>query len=170
MKNIELKVNIYNISETLKTLKAIKAKHVGVLKQKDIYYNCVSGRLKLREINNKRNELIFYKRPNLNELKISNYQVVDFNSKNNKSLDFLLSTVFGKKNIVNKERDLWIYKNTRIHIDKVKNLGKFLELETVIKNNDINKAKKEYNELYDKLNLYKFKKHKESYSDLLYKK
>lgn len=170
MKNIELKIILPNTSEILRILETIKAKHVGILKQKDTYYKCVSGRLKLREINNKKNELIFYKRPNLKESKISNYQVVDFNSQSNKSLNSILGIVFGVKNIVYKERDLWIYKNTRVHLDRVKDLGKFLELETVVKKNDVKKAKKEYNELYNKLGLYKFKKHKESYSDLLSKK
>lgn len=170
MKNIELKISINNTSEIVKNLKKIKAEFRGILKQKDTYYKCNSGRLKLREINNnKKNELIFYNRPNLKQSKISNYQIINFNKKNSKSLNYLLISALGKKITVDKERSLWIYKNTRIHLDKVKHLGKFLELETVVKKNNITKAKKEYNELYEKLNLYKFKKYNESYSDLLIK-
>jgi predicted adenylyl cyclase CyaB len=77
---------------------------------------------------------------------------------------------FGKLVTVEKKRSLWMYKNTRIHIDNVKDLGRFLELETVVKNGDIKKAKKEYAEIMELLNLSRYKKERESYSDLLLKK
>lgn len=167
MKNIEVKVSIDNSKEIIKKLKIIKAKHLGILKQKDTYYFCPSGRLKLREINNKKYELIFYKRPNLKQSKISSYQIVNLDKKGSKELNLLLSQSFGVFVIVNKERDLWIYKNTRIHLDKVENLGNFLELETVVKGNNINKYQKEYSGVFNTLDLSKYTKQRKSYSDLL---
>lgn len=79
----------------------------------------------------------------------------------------MLAKEFGEKVVIKKERTLWIYKNTRIHLDKVKKLGKFLELETVVRNADLNQAREEYNEVVRLLNLSNYKRHDKSYSDLL---
>lgn len=169
MKNIELKISVDNHQEIIKSLRVIKAKNLGILIQKDTYYNCPSGRLKLREINNKKYELIFYKRPNLKESKISDIDIINLNKKNNTQFNLFLSKAFGVFVIVNKKRNFWLYKNTRILLDDVKNLGKFLEIETVVKNNNMINAKKEYNEVCSMLNLIKYKRIEKSYSDLLVK-
>lgn len=82
----------------------------------------------------------------------------------------MLTKTFGKLVTVEKRRSLWMYKNTRIHLDKVKHLGTFLELETVVKRDNIKKAKKEYTEMMKLLSLSRYKKERKSYSDLLLKK
>jgi len=167
MKNLELKISIDNVLEITKKLNSIKAKNFGILRQKDIYYDCATGRLKLREINNKKRQIIFYNRPNLKDLKISDYKIINIKHEHDELLQLLLDNACKEKIIVEKQRNLWIYKNTRIHLDKVKNLGQFLELETVIKKNNIIRAKNEYKTIFNLLNLNKFKKHSKSYSDLL---
>src|SRR3972149_5844947 len=62
----------------------------------------------------------------------------------------------------------YLYKNTRIHIDKVKKLGDFLELETVVNDKEkYDEYKKEHSEVIKKFNLNKFEKVAHSYSDLI---
>ncbi len=78
-----------------------------------------------------------------------------------------MSSIYGEKNIVRKKRNLWIYKNTRIHLDDVYGLGGFLEIETVVKNIDIKQARKEHSEIISLLNLLEYKKIDKSYGDLI---
>ncbi len=167
MKNIELKVKLDDGDQIIQTLEKINAKFGGRLNQIDTYYNCQKGRLKLREINNKVFELIYYERPDKKNSKISNYQIVKIEKQRINFLKEILGKLFGKLVVVKKERKLWIHKNTRIHIDKVEKLGNFLELETVVKN--LNDADKEHKEIIKLLQLSKFKKIEKSYSDLLLK-
>jgi hypothetical protein len=75
-KNFELKIPIKNIEGFLKTvrkfLKNKKHKHFIEL-QNDIYYKLDSGRLKLRIINEKIGNLIYYNRNERNKKRVSNY-------------------------------------------------------------------------------------------------
>lgn len=169
MKNIELKIVLSNPEAVILNLKTIKARFIGKIKQIDIYYNCQKGRLKLREINGKSSELIFYQRPDTKKSKVSDYQVLPIKISQVKNIKHILSQAMGEKIIVKKERNLWLYKNTRIHIDKVKNIGNYLELETVVKKGILS-AKKEHQEVIDLLGISKTKKIDVSYSDLLLKR
>ena len=73
--------------------------------------------------------------------------------------------------IVNKKRDLFIYKNTRIHLDDVKNLGTYVELETVFNTNQIEEELiTEHNFVIKSLGLDTLEKIPNSYSDLLINK
>ncbi len=72
--------------------------------------------------------------------------------------------------IVEKKRILYMYKNTRIHLDEVKNLGFFLELETVVKGISKSEAIKEFEEVVNFLELDVKKQIKKSYRDLLIEK
>ncbi|HXK35167.1 MAG TPA: class IV adenylate cyclase [Candidatus Paceibacterota bacterium] len=167
MKNIELKVNIKNDKKKLqKKLKFIHAIHKGIINQQDIYFNCLSGRLKLRNNNNKKYELIFYLRPNKKISKTSNYQIIELSKKSINSIKNILGIVCGFKNTVKKTRDLWFLKNTRIHLDKVFGIGNFLELETLVKRN-LKAAKKEHGNIIKILDLERYKKYSGSYSDML---
>lgn len=170
MKNIELKISINDFRKIGPLLRKLRAKNNGKLHQVDVYYNCKNGRLKTRTINNEKFELIFYQRPNKNGVKTSNYQVSNIKPDKFKKIKSDLDNKFGEKTIVKKQRILWTYKHTRIHLDKVYGLGKFLELETVMKKINLDQAKKEYNEITKHLKLSKYKKYNKSYSDLLLSK
>jgi predicted adenylyl cyclase CyaB len=166
MKNVELKVRIDNFGGVISLLKKLQAKHVGRLLQIDTYYNCSNGRLKIRETKNRASQLVFYKRPDKIGSKTSYYLTNNIERKQTAGLKLILAEALGEKVVVKKERDLWLYKNTRIHLDKVKSLGNFLELETMVEKAGHN-AKKEHNEIIDLLNLSKYKTHAKSYSDML---
>ena len=167
MKNIELKIYFDDFRKITPLLRKMKAKNNGKLHQVDIYYNCKNGRLKARSIDNKKFEIISYQRPDKNGTKTSSYQVSNIKPTKFKKVKSDLDNKFGEKVIVKKQRTLWIYKHTRIHLDKVYGLGKFLELETVVKKINLEQAKKEYNELARQLKVSKYKKYNKSYSDFL---
>jgi len=167
LKNIELKIILPDFQNVLVILKKIRAKFRGNLLQLDTYYNCKNGRLKLREINGKNFELIFYKRPDKKNSKLSDYQIIKLKKKQAKNIKFVLKRSLGEKVLVKKKRNLWIYKNTRIHMDVVKKLGHFLELETVIQGNNFKNARKEHAKIINLLKIDRLKKISTSYSDLL---
>jgi len=167
MKNLELKIKIGNFGGLLLLLKKIKAKYKCRIVQKDTYFNCKNGHLKLREINNKEFELIEYNRPNNLNSKISDYKIEKLSKQVvlKKKKDLLNS--IGISVVVNKKRDLWMTGHTRIHLDSVRKLGKFLELETVIDGISEQSAYKEQNKVITELGLNKYKKCGQSYSDML---
>lgn len=166
MRNIELKIRVNNFREIQKILKLINAQFCDNLNQKDTYFNSQKGRLKIREVNNINFELIYYHRPNKSGLKISNYSRISLTKIQFKKLKSILVSSLGIKVVIFKKRKLWLFKNTRIHLDKVRSLGNFLELETVLKKIKRNDGEKEYLKIYNLLKLEKYKKVEKSYSDL----
>ena len=166
MKNLEIKQSLNDFRDITSRLRELKAHYKGQLLQTDTYYFSSNGRLKIRETNNKKFEIISYQRPNKKKEKISDYQIAKIN-KNDLKTSKNIYGFLGEKIIVKKKRNLWIYKHTRIHLDEVNKLGKFLELETVIKDIDTKQARLEQNELKQKLNLSKNNNLKYSYSDLI---
>jgi predicted adenylyl cyclase CyaB len=169
MTNIELKITLDSFDEIMTRLKKIGATEKGELHQIDTYYNSKRGRLKIREINKRYFELIYYERADTSGSKQSDYSVLKIKLEELETMKFILKNSLGEKVRVEKKRFLWLYKNTRIHLDKVKKLGKFLELETVVKKITSKQAKNEHEEVIKLLNLSKYKKMSVSYSDLIFR-
>ncbi|MFH2029074.1 MAG: class IV adenylate cyclase [Bacteroidota bacterium] len=138
--NLELKLKLASHKEIRKTLRSIKAEFKGILRQKDIYYKTSGMLLKLRTVNGK-HELIKYRRDESGADRWSDYELLFLEGEN---VETYFNDFFETECIVEKSRELWLYKDTRIHLDDVKYLGLFLELETVVKE-DRRKAK----ELFD---------------------
>ncbi len=161
-KNLELKIKINSDNGIKKKLKGL-CKFVGVLNQKDVYYKIDAGLLKLR-IQNGEYFLIKYLRDETSQKRWSNYEILEISSNNAESF---LSSIFEVETIVEKERKLYMYNNTRIHIDTVKNLGLFIELETVIEKITEEEGEKEFSEVVEFLNLDLDKQLKTSYRNLL---
>ncbi|MFA6098255.1 MAG: class IV adenylate cyclase [Patescibacteria group bacterium] len=180
MKNVELKVKVDNFNKVNSSLKNIKAKFQQTLKQIDTYFhpagdppkgdNLPDARFKLREINNRTFELIYYRRPDHEKSKVSDFSVLQLDRKIARQMKNYFKATLGVKVIVKKVRRFWLYKHTRILLDEVSNLGKFLELETVVKGISLSAAKKEQLSVIQELGLNKYKKIARSYSDLLLKK
>lgn len=167
MKNIELKIKINDLRGIENTLKMLGAKYRGILNQTDTYFNSENGRLKIRETNGKSFELIFYRRADKKINSISDYKVLPLTKSQLKLLKKILANSMGVRIIVVKKRMLWLYKNTRIHLDRVNKLGKFLELETVLDKISKIEGEKEYLAIYQFLKLDQYKGIDRSYSDLL---
>src|SRR5205807_9335533 len=98
--------------------------------QDDMFFACRRGRLKLRVFSSSAGELIFYQRPDQAGPKESSFVVTPTASPD--SLREALSRAYGEAGRVRKHRTLYLVGRTRIHLDRVDDLGEFLELEVVL--------------------------------------
>ena len=135
------------------------------MKQLDTYFNVPQGRLKLREIDTHKAELIYYERSDLAESRYSNYQVCDIPE----PIVFkqIATMAMGVKGVVEKQRELWMFGDTRIHLDEVKKLGQFVELETVIHDQTEEQAQREHQLVKDTLGIKEDDLVAGSYSDMV---
>lgn len=161
-KNLEIKVKLANHRIIKQILIKNKIKLAEVLYQKDIYYKVSAGLLKLR-IENENQTLIFYDRNEKSKNRWSDYHLLDIKGTDgSKYFSRFLDTLA----IVEKKRELFLFDNTRIHLDTVKGLGTFLELETRVVNG-LSDAKKRFKFLYDILELKGKEELRTSYLNLL---
>lgn len=163
--NLELKIKLSSHKKIIANLKKIKAGYAGLLKQKDTYYVVKKGLLKLRSVNGKF-EMIKYLRDEKGKKRWSDYEVIRMEGKNPEKY---FSDLFKIDLIVEKKRMLYLYKGTRVHLDTVKNLGLFLELETVV-DKGLKDAEKRFNEIVKLLGLDLTKQIKASYKNLIEEK
>lgn len=170
MKNVELKVRVNSLRILREKLVSLGLDKKSTLHQIDTYFQTKKGRFKLREIDSKEFELIYYERPDMSESKVSTYEIISFDEVQAKKIKSILGSVQGMLIAVDKERELWIYKNTRIHLDDVTYLGEYVELETVVKDISMAEAQAEHYEVIGLLDLDQCEKCDVSYSDLLLKK
>lgn len=162
--NLELKIKIDSRKYLLEKIKSSKARYIKTINQKDVYYKIRKGLLKLR-IENGTYTLIKYLRDERGK-RWSNYHLLTLIGENPENY---LKDIFKIDIVVEKKRELYMYKNTRIHLDSVKGLGNFLELESVVINNK-KESEKEFNEAVKFLDLDLTKQIKTSYKILLNQK
>jgi predicted adenylyl cyclase CyaB len=101
------------------------------LRQRDTFFRCTTGRLKLRETGAGQAELIFYSRPDVAGTKQSDYEITAVADP--ELLRVVLSRALGVTQTVEKTRVLCLVGQTRVHLDSVDGLGDFLELEVVLR-------------------------------------
>ena len=162
-KNLEIKYKFGNLKEISYVTGILKNYSHTTEIQTDIYYKTNKGRLKLRIINDTEGSLILYNRAEKKNKRISKYTISK--TKDYRELDFILRKQFGLLVTVSKKREVYVYNNVRVHIDTVKGLGKFLEIEIIY--DEISKAKNQMKLLISGLKLDENKFIKVSYSDLL---
>lgn len=97
-----------------------------------------NGRLKLRE-GNIENALIHYNRSDEEGPKQS--EVILYAPKPGSSLKEILVKALGAKVVVDKKREIYFIDKVKFHIDTVKNLGTFMEIEAIDMNGNIGKTK-----------------------------
>ena len=128
-RNLELKAFDPDPAATLAAALALGAEDHGVLRQRDTYFHAAQGRLKLREQEGAPAELIAYARADRTGPKVSTYRVVPVFDPD--ALAAALHDVLGTRAVVEKERRLLLHRDVRIHLDRVAELGTFVELEAV---------------------------------------
>jgi adenylate cyclase class 2 len=129
-RNIELKAKTGDLVRARDAAIAAGAKHEQVLLQTDTYFHVSAGRLKLRQIEGARAELIWYSRSNNTAFRASDYIVSPVEDP--QTMLTALSSALGVRGVVKKRRDLYLFENVRIHLDEVEGLGSFIEFEAVI--------------------------------------
>jgi adenylate cyclase, class 2 len=167
--NIEIKASSKNPERIKSILKSRNANFRGVDHQIDTYFNVPFGRLKLRE-GNIENFLIYYDRENKRGPKQSN--VILFKSDPKSSLKSILTKSLGILIIVDKKREIYFIHNVKFHIDSVKDLGDYVEIEAIDEKGNLGRERLlEQCESYKKLFGISYKDLiSSSYSDLLLSK
>lgn len=141
-RNIEIKAYIRDYSRVFQLAQDLSKSEPTILNQVDTFFNCPNGRFKLREFAETNGELIFYVRADTKESKQSDYSI--YRTINPKQLGQVLTQALGSKIVVKKKRTLFLVSHdcagakvsiggqTRIHLDEVEGLGRFVELEVVL--------------------------------------
>jgi predicted adenylyl cyclase CyaB len=131
-RNIEIKAKVHNVNHLRLLIEKIAGTPAQLIFQEDTYFHSSSGRLKLRIYTPERGELIYYQRSNQEGPKESNY-IISTTSEP-RSLKEVLTSAYGVRGVILKQRELYRVGQATIHLDRVEGLGEFLELEFVMQN------------------------------------
>lgn len=123
---VEIKARCHHPARIRAILKKHKALFKGLDCQVDTYFRVPSGRLKLRE-GNIENALIFYKRADSKRSK--RCEAVLHPCAKGTPLKKILAGTLGVLTCVDKKREIYFIRNAKFHVDRVKKLGNFVEIE-----------------------------------------
>jgi predicted adenylyl cyclase CyaB len=149
-RNVEIKARIESVAALTPRVAELATEGPIEIAQDDTFFNCVTGRLKLRAFSNDLGELIFYRRANQTGPKESFY--IRSPTSSPETLRESLSLAYGQIGRIRKYRTLFLVGRTRVHLDRVESLGHFLELEVVLADDESTDAGvREARELMDLL-------------------
>jgi predicted adenylyl cyclase CyaB len=146
--NFEFKARLNNETRVREALKRLNARYIGTDHQIDTYFRVLSGRLKVRE-GRLENALIFYRRSNVRRARQSSVEMMLLPRRN--SLRAILGRSLGTLAVVDKHREIYFVKNVKIHLDRVRQLGNFLEVEAISRTGDAKKIRsqaRQFQELF----------------------
>lgn len=126
--NVEIKARTNRAGEIKKILEAHQANFVGLDHQVDTYFKVPKGRLKLRQGKIEKT-LIHYERPDQAGPKTSN--VTLHHPTADESLKEVLEKALDVLVVVDKQRAIYFIDNVKFHVDEVKGLGEFVEIEAI---------------------------------------
>uniref|UniRef100_A0A914R170 CYTH domain-containing protein n=1 Tax=Panagrolaimus davidi TaxID=227884 RepID=A0A914R170_9BILA len=135
-KNVEIKASLSDFGKTFAIAqKLCNGQEPKIMKQCDTFFKSPNGRLKLREFigTDSPAELIFYDRPDSEGPKVSTFVKTETTDPSN--LKSALEKSMEIKGILSKTRYLFMYGQTRIHLDHVEGLGDNMELEVCLNDN-----------------------------------
>ncbi len=124
--SLEIKARCSDPSRIRRILLVRGASFKGLDRQVDTYFRVPSGRLKLRE-GDIENALIYYKRNDQKRSKKCDAMLFPCEKKT--PLKKLLTVALGVLTVVDKKREIYFIQNAKFHIDRVKRLGNFVEIE-----------------------------------------
>lgn len=133
-RNIEIKARIGNLQSLALRVAAIADSGPTEIVQDDTFFACPNGRLKLRAFSTDDGQLIFYRRADEEGPKESFYLLSPTSSPD--TLREALAQACGQSGRVQKHRTLFLVGRTRVHLDDVRDLGQFLELEVVLEDGE----------------------------------
>ena len=166
MRNVELKARDPDPARTLERALALGAEDQGEISQRDTYFAGARGRLKLREQEPGKDELIAYHRADDKRAGTSVYHRAPVPDA--VALREALDAAHGTLVVVDKRRRLLLWEGVRIHLDEVDGQGSFLELEAVAADgSDLSSEHEKVERLRGELAVDDANLVAESYSDLL---
>ncbi len=130
-RNVEIKARARDFTAQSQGAAAMADRPATVLHQVDTFFLAPHGRLKLREFSDGTGELIHYERPDRTEPAASAYVLSPTDAPD--SLKEALTSALGVRAVVEKRRTVYLAGQTRIHLDDVAGLGRFIELEVVLR-------------------------------------
>lgn len=152
MQNIEIKCPLPERARVERRLREMGAEPRWTRRQRDTFFAVPEGWLKLREAEGVLPELIAYRRStDTDGPRPSDY--VRARLEDAELWKELLAVVLPRETVVEKERTLWRAGRTRVHLDRVRGLGEFLELETAADEVGEREARRECDELIAALEL-----------------
>lgn len=128
--NIEIKARANHFERQKQLAEDLSDSPAKQITQDDTFYRIPQGRLKLRVLSGGEGELIHYERDDSTGPKTSTYSI--YSTKSPESLHATLGSALGIRGVVRKKRTLYRIGQTRIHLDEVDELGRFIELEVVM--------------------------------------
>lgn len=127
-KIIEIKARCDDHGPIRQFLQENEADFRGTDHQVDTYFLVPQGRLKLRA-GNIENTLIHYDRGDQADPKLS--QVTLYRCPPQTTLIDVLTNALGVKVVVDKLREIYFIENVKFHLDRVQQLGSFVEIEAI---------------------------------------
>lgn len=148
-------------------LKQNNAKFIGTDHQIDTYFQIEEGKLKLRK-GDIENYLIYYNRAEQKETKLSEVELYPLLK--HSYLEKVIRKTHEVLVEVDKHREIYFIDNVKFHIDIVKSLGRFIEIEAISEGTSHSLEElKQQCDYYQKLfNIKHSDLIKNSYSDLLF--
>ena len=164
-RNLEIKARDADPRRSLELALELGAEDHGEIEQRDTYFRMPgAGRLKLREETPGGAALIQYHRSDRPEARESRYRIAPVQDA--AALREALDAALGTLVVVDKERRLLLWEGVRIHLDAVRGLGSFLELEGVAPaDSDLSAERDRVARLSDALGLDESRILADSYSD-----
>ena len=162
--SFEFKARLQNEKQVRAVLKNLGARFIGTDRQVDTYFQVSSGRLKIRE-GRIENALISYRRSNTPRTRRSTVDMMLLPRRN--SVRTILATALPVQAVVEKRREIYFVGNAKIHLDKVRRLGKFLEVEAISRTGDLKGVRAKARRLQKLFGIRAMDVVGESYADLI---
>jgi adenylate cyclase class 2 len=165
--NIEFKARMRDEKRIRAALKSLRPRVAGTDHQIDTYFSTPTGRLKLRQ-GNIENSLIFYQRENSAKVRPSHVLLCEFSDRAQiLTIKKVMTAALGVAAVVDKVREIYFVDNVKIHLDRVRGLGKFLEVEAFVQKGSLRQGRKRAREIKDLFGVLPEDILSRSYSDLV---
>jgi predicted adenylyl cyclase CyaB len=138
--NFEFKARLRDEKVIRTALKQVRARYLGTDHQVDTYFRVPRGRLKVRE-GRIENALIFYQRANSPRARRARIEMTLLPRRN--AVRAILARAFPLLTVVDKRREIYLVGNVKIHLDRVRGLGRFVEVEAVSRSGSLAKVRQQ---------------------------
>src|SRR5439155_18630366 len=165
--NYEFKARLRNEKRIRAALRQLKARFIGTDHQVDTYFRVPRGRLKVRQ-GDIENALIFYERPNARRARQSRVRMIELPP--HSAVEEILAAAPGVLAVVDKRREIYFAGNVKIHLDRVRGLGRFVEVEAISRSGGVRRIREQARKFQELFKIEDADILAESYSDLVLRK